>query len=183
VGQLWDDAFVESNYFEHKNGLAPRLMKVALVNGPVLHIMSALEKAVQFHSEKDKALKIMRARVGGRRIVGIRFPLDERAYQTLQEELEKIQKARCDTGSSYIDEDLAPVCLKSEKWATEERKTMKSFFQVKSPPSTHWSSGKNTVTAGPSNKRSSCLNKPSAAASTVPRKKPNTMFSYFSKKN
>jgi hypothetical protein len=188
AAQLWNDTFDGSNNFEHKNGYAPRRMKVALANGPVLHIMSALEKAVRFHSEKDKALKIMRAQIGTRRVVGIRFPLDEIAHQALKQELENIQKARRDTGNAYTDEDMTPICPKSQKWATEERKTMKSFFQVISSAGGNLTAAKKADDGGnssapTSNKRTNSNKAAGAsAAPTASRKKPKTMMSYFSKK-
>ncbi|KAG7349049.1 RNA methylase [Nitzschia inconspicua] len=130
VAHMWESAYEESFHFLPKHGLAPRRVKVALVNGPVLHILSALEKSVMFRTAKDKSLKIMRAQVGNRRIVGVRFPHDDDAYQKLQDELEKIRNARHNAEKSYTDEDLEPVCPKSQQWTTAERKTITSFFKV-----------------------------------------------------
>lgn len=134
VTDLWQDAFQHSNYFTHQNGLAPRRQEVALITGPSLHILAELEKAVVHRSEKDRALKIMRAQVGGRRIVGVRFPSDEKVIQQLQAELCKLSNNRKNTEEAFVDEELSPVCGKSKQWATSERKTIKSFFAVKSSP-------------------------------------------------
>ncbi|KAL3935629.1 MAG: hypothetical protein SGARI_002896, partial [Bacillariaceae sp.] len=180
VAKLWEESYDNTYFFEQKSGLAPRRVRVALVNGPVLHILPALERAVQFRSDKDKSLKIMRAWVGSRRIVGVRFPHDDDATQKLQEELDKIIKARKDAGTSYSDEDMEPMCAKSQKWATAERKTMKSFFAVKSAPAggkLNNSSNKKPATASTTTKRSA----PSSSSSSA-KKKTKSMMSFFSVK-
>jgi len=182
VGVLWQSAFDDSFHFGHANGLAPRRQRISLVNGPVLHIMNALERAVMFRSEKEKALRIMRAQVGSRRIVGVRFPSDDEAYQNLQEQLQKVHTARRDAGVSYTDEDLEEICQKSLSWATTERKTMKSFFQVKNPPSSGASippsASRNTGKLSSTGKRSAGSSAPTSA-----KKKTKTMLSYFAKKS
>eukprot|EP00529_Nitzschia_sp_RCC80_P001681 CAMPEP_0113496240 /NCGR_PEP_ID=MMETSP0014_2-20120614/30019_1 /TAXON_ID=2857 /ORGANISM="Nitzschia sp." /LENGTH=881 /DNA_ID=CAMNT_0000390155 /DNA_START=1 /DNA_END=2646 /DNA_ORIENTATION=- /assembly_acc=CAM_ASM_000159 len=129
VTKLWDTAYEESLSFEQKKGLFPRLYKVTVVTGPVLHILPTLEKVVQFRSERDRAMRIIRATVGDRRIVGPRFPSDEDSHKRLQEELAKAAAA-CSSRNTFDDEDLDPICKKSEKWAITERNTMKSFFST-----------------------------------------------------
>lgn len=136
VVDLWEDAFENSNNFSHQNGLAPRRGEVALITGPSLHILSALEKAVIHCGDKDRALKIMRAQVGDRRIVGVRFPADEKVIQQLQVAIGTLFNNRKNTDEAFVDEELSPVCEKSRQWATSERKTIKSFFAVKSDPTT-----------------------------------------------
>ena len=54
VADLWDDAFDNSNQFEHNDGLAPRLSELGLITGATLHILPALEKAVQFMSANQR---------------------------------------------------------------------------------------------------------------------------------
>ena len=54
VADLWDDAFGNSNQFEHNDGLAPRLSELGLITGATLHILPALEKAVQFMSANQR---------------------------------------------------------------------------------------------------------------------------------
>jgi hypothetical protein len=178
AGILWKAAFKESNYFGHMNGLAPRRVIVSLVNGPVLHILSAMEKAVQFRSEKEKSLKIMRAQVDNRRIVGVRFPHDEEACQKLKDELDRIGQARRDAGSTYTDEELDPVCTKSQAWATTKPKTIKSFFQVKTPTSVSFAAGGTPKSNGPSLP----AKRPAVTSLTSSGKKTKTMMSYFAKK-
>ena len=134
ISSMWKLAFKESDSFKHENGLAPRRQKVSLVHGPVLHILPSLENVVRFRSEKEKALKIMRAQVGTRRIVGVRFPSDAETLEKLRLELDTIRTARTTAGKTFTDEALSPVCPKTTSWATTERKTMKSFFKV-TPPS------------------------------------------------
>jgi hypothetical protein len=178
VGREWEAAYSDSFSFDHKEGLAPRRVKVALVHGPVLHILPALERAVLFRSGKDKSLKIMRANVGNRPIVGVRFPHDDDANQKLHEELDKILKARQNAGTFYTDQDLEPICNKSQKWATAERKTMKSFFQVKGAPS---EGGKlnNTSNKSPAASNTKRVTPPTSSSA---RKKTKTMMSFFSVK-
>jgi len=54
VSDLWDDAFNNSNLFEHNDGLAPRLSELGLITGATLHILPALEKAVQLMSANQR---------------------------------------------------------------------------------------------------------------------------------
>lgn len=175
LSRLWERAFKESDSYKSEKGLAPRHQKVSLVNGPVLHILPVLEKSVQFFSGKDKALKIMRAQVGSRRIVGMRFPSGSDAIEKLRSELDKINKARSNTGKSFTDEALAPICTKTMKWATTKRKTMKSFFEVASfnnlKKNTHSQIVKSIV-----GEKRRALNLSSSG------KKAKTMMSYFGKK-
>ena len=139
VTKLWKEAYENSNNFFHSNGLAPRRAELGLVTGPCLHVLPALEKAVLHRGEKDRALKIMRAQVGGdRRIVGVRFPVDDDdTIQKLQADLSALLVARNSSSNapSFVDEEMSPVCAKSLQWITAERKTIKSFFVVKSSPS------------------------------------------------
>jgi len=142
VADRWRDAFEESNHYIHHNGLAPRRIKVALVTGPVLHVLPALEKAVEMRSETARGLKIMRAQVNDRRLVGVRFPTDDDAIAKLRAEITTLLNARSQSGKTFVDEELAPICRKSREWATTERKTMKSFFAVKPKSSCSSSRGK-----------------------------------------
>jgi hypothetical protein len=198
VSRLWEKAFEESDGYKPVKGLAPRRQKVSLVNGPVLHILPALEKSVEMKTGKDKALKIMRANVGSRRIVGVRFPSDSDAIEKLHVELDKIIKARSNTGNSFTDEALAPICTKTMKWATTKRKTMKSFFQVTSSTnstsnnsnSDSNSNGKNlksntdnkTKTITSAAAKSTSGEKRSASNHSSSGKKPKTMMSFFARK-
>lgn len=134
VAERWRAAYDESDHLTHNKGLAPRRAEVGLITGPCLHIFASLENAVLHRSEKERALKIMRAQVQGRRIVGVRFPADDDALQKLRAELAK--NSRNNTNEWFVNEDLSPVCEKSTRWATEERKTIKSFFAVKSTTTT-----------------------------------------------
>ena len=54
VSDLWDDSFTNSNQFEHNDGLAPRLSELGLITGATLHILPALEKAVQLMSANQR---------------------------------------------------------------------------------------------------------------------------------
>lgn len=190
VADRWKEAYKESNHYKHHNGLAPRRIEVALVTGPVLHVLPALENAVRLRSERDKALKIMRAQVNDRRIVGVRFPTDEDAIQKLQAQLAVLVNARTQSGNAFIDEALAPVCVKSQEWATTERKTMKSFFAVQNKSSTRTPSstttaqqGKGkTATTGPFSTVSNTSTKRSAtttSAKSSSSKKTKSIASFF----
>ena len=178
ISSLWKLAFKESDSFKHENGLAPRRQKVLLVNGPVLHILPALETAVRFRSEKEKALKIMRAQVGSRRIVGVRFPPDADALEKLLAELDTIHKTRRNAGKTFSDEALAPICQKTMSWATTERKTMKSFFQVSSVSRNN--RAKPSVSS--QGKKRTSLAPLSSAKKAKVSSAPKTMMSYFAKK-
>ncbi|KAL9178650.1 hypothetical protein ACHAXT_001988 [Thalassiosira profunda] len=132
VADLWDDAYENSNYMDHRDGLAPRISEMGLITGAVLHILPALEKAVQFMTANQRALRVMRVELSdtGQRIVGIKFPCTEEALGRLDLGMKEIANARqgsLDT-PSYVDEPFAAIDEKAKKYATTERKTMKSFF-------------------------------------------------------
>ena len=139
VADLWDDAYDNSNYKDHHDGLAPRISEVGLITGAVLHILPSLEKAVQFLPPSQRALRVMRAEISdsGERIVGIKYPTTTAALERLMLGMKAVADAR--QGSldvpSFVDESLTPVDNKSKNWATAERKTMKSFFGAKAQPS------------------------------------------------
>lgn len=185
VARLWKEAHSNSNQYKHHKGLAPRLAKVALVTGPVLHILPAMEKAVKFRQEQTRALKIMRAQVGARRIVGARFPADEEAVESLRQEIEKLLKARKTAGNSFVDEPLPPICNKRLEWCTTERKTMKSFFQVvstkKSTPVAKKNAKNSTsdTAMNPLTKKGGIKN---GKASVPGKRKPTSTMSVASKK-
>jgi hypothetical protein len=196
VAKQWSLAFEESNYFEHKNGLAPRRTKVGLVTGAVLHVLPTLEKVVIFRSTKEKSLKIMRAEVPSsphstRRLVGIRFPTDDDAIQKLEVEMALISKAHTAAGGAFHDEPIGQICQKSTKWATTEQRTMKSFFKVvsKDPSGSNGKlfgdSGKNSSLAFPNSstirtKRTTPDVSKKASASS--NKRARGITSFFSKK-
>ena len=184
IASLWKLAFEESDSFNHRNGLAPRRQRVSLVNGPVLHILPALESVVRFRSDKEKALKIMRAQVGSRRIVGVRFPSDTEALEKLLAELDTIQKARRNAGKTFTDEALMPICPKTMSWATTKRKTMKSFFKVTSSNSaaTAIKSIAKLPAANAGKKRSSLAPLSHGNSVKKPKASNTTMMSYFKKK-
>ena len=184
ISSMWKLAFKESDSFKHENGLAPRRQRVSLVNGPVLHILPALENVVRFRSEKEKALKIMRAQVGSRRIVGVRFPSDDEALEKLLLELDTIRKARRNAGKTFTDEALAPICPKTMSWATTKRKTMKSFFKVTSASSTtnNTTTKKSSAKPPPSNNKGGKRTFSPSLSSAKKPKTAMTMTSYFAKK-
>ncbi|VEU39651.1 unnamed protein product [Pseudo-nitzschia multistriata] len=190
VKTSWRTAFRESNGFGHGKGLAPRRQEVSLVNGPVLHVLPALEKAVRMRSEPQRALKIVRARVGSRRIVGVRFPSDDEATRALGAELDALRRARKGVGRGFADEDLAPVCPRTMAWAITERKTMKSFFGVAGPGPCHRPLDPNRGSGGTSAKTTapgarSGRKRGGGGSDRCPagkKAKPSTLMSYFSKK-
>lgn len=139
IADLWDDAYDNSNYKDHHDGLAPRISEIGLITGAVLHILPSLEKAVQFMSQGQRALRVMRAELSDSRekIVGIKFPVTEEAIERLMVGMKVVEEARKGSldAPSFIDEACAPVDQKVKNWATAERKTMKSFFGAKAPAS------------------------------------------------
>jgi hypothetical protein len=132
VADLWDDAFDNSNFVDHHDGLAPRISEVGLIAGAVLHILPSLEKAVRFMPQSQRSLRVIRVELSdsGQRIVGIKFPTSDEAIVRLMVAMKEVANAR--QGSldslSFVDEAFSPVDTKAMLWATSERKTMKSFF-------------------------------------------------------
>jgi len=129
VAGLWDEAYDKSNFKNHNDGLAPRISEIGLITGAVLHILPALEKAVQIMSSAQRSLRVMRVETNlGRRIVGIRFPVTHDAIERLMVNMSGVSNARQSLQSSFVDEPFSPISDKAMNWATTERKTMKSFF-------------------------------------------------------
>ena len=137
VADLWDDAFDNSNFADHRDGLAPRISEVGLITGAVLHILPSLEKAVQFMPQSQRSLRVIRVELSdsGQRIVGIKFPVSNEAIVRLMTGMKEVANAR--QGSldslSFVDEAFSPVDIRAMSWATSERKTMKSFFGSTAP--------------------------------------------------
>ena len=133
VAALWDEAYDKSNFMEHNDGLAPRISEIGLITGAVLHVLPALEKAVQVMSSVQRSLRVMRVETdSGRRIVGIKFPVTHDSIERLMVNMTGVSNARQGLISSFVDEPFRPISEKAMKWATTERKTMKSFFGVAS---------------------------------------------------
>jgi hypothetical protein len=132
VADLWDDAFENSNFAGHHDGLAPRISEVGLITGSVLHILPALEKAVQFMPQSQRSLRVIRVELSdsGQRIVGIKFPVSNEAIVRLMTGMKEVFVARQGSydSTSFVDEAFSPVDKKAMSWATSEKKTMKSFF-------------------------------------------------------
>ncbi|KAL3827622.1 hypothetical protein ACHAXA_000495 [Cyclostephanos tholiformis] len=132
VADLWDDAFDNSNFADHHDGLAPRISEVGLITGAVLHILPALEKAVQFMPQSQRSLRVIRVELSesGQRLVGIKFPVSNEAIVRLMTGMKEVFLARQDSfdSPSFVDEAFSPVDKKAMLWATSERKTIKSFF-------------------------------------------------------
>ncbi len=137
VADLWDDAYTNSYFNVHNDGLAPRISEIGLVTGAVLHILPTLEKAVQFMPLNQRSLRVMRAELtdSGRRVVGIRFPVTDEAIARLMLGMQEVATVRKESLGSpaFVDEAYPPINEKSAAWATTERNTMKSFFGVAEP--------------------------------------------------
>ena len=129
VAGQWDEAYDKSNFMKHNDGLAPRISEIGLITGAVLHILPSLEKAVQVMTSAQRSLRVMRVETdSGRRIVGIKFPVTHEAVERLMVNMSGVSSARQGLMSSFVDEPFSPISDKALKWATTERKTMKSFF-------------------------------------------------------
>ncbi len=132
VADLWDDAFENSNFAGHHDGLAPRISEVGLITGSVLHILPALEKAVQFTPQSQRSLRVIGVELSdsGQRIVGIKFPVSNEAIVRLMMGMKEVLVARQDSfgSTSFVDEAFSPVDKKAMSWATSKRKTKESFF-------------------------------------------------------
>jgi hypothetical protein len=170
VGYLWDDAFDNSNFSKHNEGLAPRISEMGLITGAVLHILPSLEKAVQFMPTSQRALRVMRAELSdtGERIVGVKFPVSEQAIERLMTCMREIVAARQGSldAPSFVDESFSPVDEKTKSWAIAERKTMKSFFGAATPKASSSKSSDTTSTS--SGALNSGKRKESGSASITP---------------
>lgn len=200
LARLWDDAYAESEHDRHHMGLAPRISQIGLVTGAVLHVLPALEKATQFMVQSKKALKVMRVQLtdsSGQVWIGIKFPLEEEAVDKLMKILAELSATRASGSSgalSFREESFAPVDAKASTWATTERKTMKSFFGVKtSTPKTTSGGTKRkdppsstsiTPTPPPQKKaaKKPASHKQSSAVTTKKKTGTASISSFFSKK-
>jgi hypothetical protein len=195
VADLWDEAYDNSNHTNHNDGLAPRISEVGLITGAVLHILPALEKAVQVMTQSQRSLRVMRVETDqGRRIVGIKFPVtNEAAIERLMTNMSDVSKSRQGLISSFVDEPFTPISDKAMKWATTERKTMKSFFgaTAATKPPSNTASVQPTAASEVVNKNSATSNMPSGndkkrkKESTTPQRKkskPTNITNFFGKK-
>ncbi len=195
VADLWDEAYDNSNHTNHNDGLAPRISEVGLITGAVLHILPALEKAVQVMTQSQRSLRVMRVETDqGRRIVGIRFPVtNEAAIERLMTNMSDVSKSRQGLISSFVDEPFTPISDKAMKWATTERKTMKSFFgaTAATKPPSNTASVQSTAASEVVSKNSATSNVPSGndkkrkKESTTPQRKkskPTNITNFFGKK-
>lgn len=195
VADLWDEAYDNSNHTNHNDGLAPRISEVGLITGAVLHILPALEKAVQVMTQSQRSLRVMRVETDqGRRIVGIRFPVtNEAAIERLMTNMSDVSKSRLGLISSFVDEPFTPISDKAMKWATTERKTMKSFFgaTAATKPPSNTASVQPTAASEVVSKNSATSNVPSGndkkrkKESTTPQRKkskPTNITNFFGKK-
>ncbi|KAL7555157.1 hypothetical protein ACHAWF_018815 [Thalassiosira exigua] len=129
VADLWDDAYDNSNFSFHNDGLAPRISEMALLTGAVLHILPSLEKAVQFMPGNQRSLRVMRIELSGsgQKIVGIKYPSSKEAIDRLMMVMNDLANARQGVSSvpSFLDETYSAIDEKAVARATTERKTMK----------------------------------------------------------
>lgn len=196
VSDLWDDAFDNSNFKDHNDGLAPRISEIGLITGAVLHILPSLEKAVQFMPSSQRSLRVMRVELSdsGQRIVGIKFPVSDEAIKRLMTGMTEVANARQGSldSPSFVDEPFSQIDEKARTWATTEKKTMKSFFAVaskapaKSIDSSSSGQGKRKVSSdsATSSSVSEKKQKPNASKKQSAKKKGTAnISSFFAKKN
>ena len=196
VADLWDDAWNNSNFKDHNDGLAPRISEIGLITGAVLHILPSLEKAVQFMPQSQRSLRVMRVELSdsGQRIVGIKFPVSDEAIKRLMTGMAEVANARQGSldSPSFVDEPFSQIDEKARTWATTEKKTMKSFFAVaskapaKSIDSSSSGQGKRKVSSdsATSSSVSEKKQKPNASKKQSAKKKGTTnISSFFAKKN
>jgi len=128
---LWTRTYTESDGYRAKNGLAPRLSKIGLVTGAVLHCLPALEKSVASRALSERSLKIIRVELSGsgQRFVGMKYPVDDEALGSLRSALSALGEERGGASlSGFVDEPLSPLQGKSISWLTSPPVTMESFF-------------------------------------------------------
>jgi hypothetical protein len=126
----------------------------------------------------------------GRRIVGIKFPVTPQAIERLMVNMSEVSSARQGLLSAFIDEPFSPISDNAMKFATTERKTMKSFFgAAASKPSFHHteplqpaSKTKLPFTPVVSSTKEKKRKQESTAAQTKKVKKTSDISSFFGKK-
>ena len=188
VYTLWDNEYTDSDNFKRKNGHAPRKSKIGLVNGAVLHIFDALEKAVSNRGNTDRSLRVTRVKVTKpeRHLVGVRFPVDDDAVARLKFYTKSLAIARGDnedlkTGASrsflesdrFKDEPLTSIDERMISWATTEPKTIRSFFAV---------CNKNNTENGKRKKNNKQCKKKVVDKGTKNKKAKSTSVAFFFKK-
>ena len=179
VAGLWDEAYEKSNFMNHNDGLAPRISEIGLITGAVLHVLPALEKAVQVMSSAQRSLRVMRVETdNGRRIVGIKFPVTHDAIERLMVNMNAVSSAREGLRSSFVDEPFSPISEKAMTWATTERKTMKSFFGAATKPSSSTAASKPKNAKGSNEKKRNQV----TTKSQTKKAKTSNISSFFVKK-
>lgn len=171
VFTLWNNAFAESNKISSANGLAPRCSKLGMITGSVLHCMMALERSVATRKLSERSLKIIRVETSndGKRLVGMKYPIDNEALSNLRVVMKTLNAARnvSSCKGQFSDEFPGPIQAKSVAWLTSPPKTMESFFTT--------TAKKRKETAPPSTKRITPLpNEKKMNKNFVPKKKQKT---------
>lgn len=131
--RLWQETYDESNKFQGEVGLAPRHSKIGMVTGTVLHCLLALERSLAMRKASERSLKIVRVELSstGERFVGVKFPADEAAFDSLRTTMATLKLARNGgAGNLFIDEVPKAIQENSISWISTPPTTMKSFFKT-----------------------------------------------------
>ena len=179
---LWTKTFQESNKLQSEIGLAPRLSRIGIITGAVLHCLPALEKALEMRRLSERSLKVIRVEVtsNGSRIVGFRVPVDDEALESIRATLNTLQQAR--SGISSYDlvsfEKPGEIQQKNVMWLTSPPKTMLNYFSKSSSSSSshNTNGGEPPLSILNTNKRL-----PTRTESRTKKSKTSSITSFFKK--
>ena len=116
-----------SYQFERVGSLSPRLSRVGLVHGAVLHVFPCLATAVKTCPvRRDKTLKAVRVECDGKKTLGVKFP--DWKIEDLKTLLSMLKSARGGNEGKYKETAVDKIDLKRLRAATRPENTMLTFF-------------------------------------------------------
>jgi hypothetical protein len=124
---LWAKHYTTTNSLEKSSSLAPRLSKVGLVHGAVLHVFPALALSVKTAPlKRDRTLKVCRVEHSSEKILGVKFPLER--VDELMSHLNQLKQARSGSEGKYKTLGVEAVEEKRIKRMGKKENTMMTFF-------------------------------------------------------
>ncbi|GMI17748.1 hypothetical protein TrLO_g14850 [Triparma laevis f. longispina] len=152
---LWTEHYTSTNSLEKNSSLAPRLSKVGLVHGAVLHVFPALALAVKNSAlKRDRTLKVYRVEHERKKILGVKFPVDK--VDDLMRYLQLLTEARKGNVGVYKKLEVEGVDERKIKRMGKKENTMMTFFGAKGGG--EGGEGKGGASVFGSTKRSSGVN-------------------------
>jgi len=132
----WSEIYQASDSFEKLAKYPSRKRRVGIVHGSVMSVFPALTKAVaNAVLKKDRALKVVRVDVGGKKVIGVEFPTDKLGdLEAALVDINNVRKVKETGGQAQklFQEGMDAVNSKMLSKAVTKPKTILSFFSATS---------------------------------------------------